>query len=129
MLPKIISSNKYYKLEVSPDKNRAYLTIMGFWRNKETVPDYLTDWTAATQSLTKGFTLLTDASEMKTHPKDVQTLHEQTQAIALKAGVVKVAEILKDNIAELQLDAVAKVTRFPKKTFRTKEEAEQWLDE
>jgi len=66
---------------------------------------------------------------MKTHPKDVQSLHEQAQAIVLKAGVVKVAEILKDNIAELQLDAVAKVTRFPKKTFRTKEEAEKWLDE
>jgi hypothetical protein len=66
---------------------------------------------------------------MKTHPKDVQTLHEQAQAILLKAGVVKVAEILKDNIAELQLDAVAKATQFPKKNFRKREDAEKWLDE
>jgi hypothetical protein len=102
---------------------------MGFWRNKETVPDYLKDWTTATLSLQKGFTLLTDASEMKTHPRDVQTLHEQAQSILLKAGVLKVAEILKDNIAELQLDAVAKATQFPKKNFREREDAEKWLDE
>lgn len=129
MLPITINNNKHYKIEVSPDKNRAYLTIFGFWRNKEVVSDYLKDWTTAMLSLQKGFTLLTDASEMKTHPKDVQTLHEQAQSILLKAGVRKVAEILKDNIAELQLDAVAKATQFPKKNFRTKEEAEKWLDE
>lgn len=129
MLPIIISDNKYYKLAVSPDKNRAYLTIHGFWRNREVVPDYLKDWTRATSTLKRGFTLLTDASEMKTHPKDVQKLHEEAQAIVLKAGVVKVAEILKDNITELQLNAVAKATQFPKKNFKLVEEAEKWLDE
>jgi hypothetical protein len=129
MLPTIISDNKHYKIMVSPEKNRAYLTIHGFWRNKEAVPDYLQDWSKAVASLKAGFTLLTDASEMKTHPKDVQKLHEEAQALVLKAGVVKVAEILKDNITELQLNAVAKATQFPKKNFRTVEEAEEWLDE
>lgn len=129
MLPTIISDNKYYKLAVAPEKNRAYLTIFGFWRNKEAVPEYLKDWTRATSYLKKGFTLLTDASEMKTHPKDVQKLHEEAQAIVLKAGVIKVAEIMKDNVAELQLNAVAKATHFPKKNFKTVEDAEKWLDE
>jgi hypothetical protein len=129
MLPIIISDNKQYKISISPEKNRAYLTIFGFWRNKEAVPDYLKDWQRAVSSLKKGFTLLTDASQMKTHPRDVQKLHEEAQAILLKAGVLKVAEILKDDITELQLDAVAKATRFPKKNFKTIEEAEKWLDE
>jgi hypothetical protein len=79
--------------------------------------------------LKQGFTLLTDASEMKTHPQDVRKLHEQAQAIILKAGVSKVAEVLKDDVAEMQLDAVAKTTQFPKKNFKTAEEAEKWLDE
>jgi hypothetical protein len=129
MLPTTIRDNKYYTLAVFPEKNRAYLTIKGFWRNLEVVPDYLNDWMKVTALLKRGFTLLTDASQMKTHPREVQKLHEQAQAIILRGGVLKIAEVLKDEIAELQLDAVAKTTKFPKKNFRTKEEAEKWLDE
>jgi hypothetical protein len=124
-----ISDNKFYKIEVSPEKNRAYLKIIGFWKNAEIVPDYLKDWTKATNALKSGFTLLTDASEMKTHPQEVRKLHEQAQAILLKAGVSKVGEVLKDDVAEMQLDAVAKTTQFPKKNFRTAEDAEKWLDQ
>ena len=124
-----ICDNKHYKLVVSPEKNRAYLTIIGYWRNKDVVPDYLKDWATAAASLKRGFTLLTDASQMKTHPKDVMTLHEQAQALILKAGVVKVAEIMKDDIAEIQLNVVARTTQLPKKNFKTAEEGEKWLDE
>jgi hypothetical protein len=67
---------------------------------------------------------------MKTHPKEVVKLHEQAQAILLKAGVVKVAEILRDDdLAEMQLNAVAKTTQFPKQNFKSVEEAEAWLDQ
>lgn len=125
-----ISDNKYYIISVSPEKNRAYLKIIGFWRNPEAVPDYLKHWTAAVSKLKRGFTLLTDASEMKTHPKEVVKLHEQAQTILLKAGVVKVAEILReDDLAEMQLNAVAKTTKFPKQNFKSIEEAEVWLDQ
>lgn len=125
----VIKDHKLYKIEISKEKNRAYLKIIGFWRNPEAVPDYIADWSKAISSLTKGFTLLTDASEMKTHPQEVRKLHEQAQAILLKGGVRKVAEILKDDVAEMQLDAVAKTTQFPKKNFREREAAEKWLDE
>jgi hypothetical protein len=48
----------------------------------------------------------------------------------LKAGVVKVAEILRDDdLAEMQLNAVAKTTQFPKQNFKSVEEAEAWLDQ
>jgi predicted nuclease of restriction endonuclease-like RecB superfamily len=123
------NDTKFYRISVAPEKNRAYLKILGFWRNTSVVPDYLNDWTKAMSMLKQGFTLLTDASEMKTHPQDVRKLHEQAQAIILKAGVSKVAEVLKDDVAEMQLDAVAKTTQFPKKNFKTAEEAEKWLDE
>jgi hypothetical protein len=123
-----INDTKFYTISVSPEKNRAYLKILCFWRGPEVVPDYLGDWTKAASLLKKGFTLLTDASEMKTHPQEVRKLHEQAQAIILKAGVIKVAEVLKDDVAEMQLNAVAKTTQFPKQNFRTAEEAEKWLD-
>ncbi len=123
-----IGDNKFYTISVSTEKNRAYLKIIGFWRTPEQVPDYINHWISGVSKLKKGFTLLTDASEMKTHPKEVVKLHEQAQAILLKAGVSKVAEILKDDVAEMQLNAVAKTTQFPKKNFRTAAEAEAWLD-
>ena len=124
-----INDTKFYRISVAPEKNRAYLKILGFWRSTDVVPDYLNDWTKAMSMLKQSFTLLTDASEMKTHPQDVRKLHEQAQAIILKAGVSKVAEVLKDDVAEMQLDAVAKTTQFPKKNFKTAEESEKWLDE
>lgn len=124
-----IADNKYYRIEASKEKNRAYLKIFGFWKNPDVVPEYLADWSKAAGMLVKGFTLLTDASEMKTHPQDVRKLHEQAQGILMKAGVSRVAEVLKDQITELQLDAVAKTTNFPKQTFRTPEDAEKWLDQ
>jgi hypothetical protein len=123
-----INKTKQYAISVLPAKNRAYLRIIGFWRGPEIVPDYLNDWTKAISLLNRGFTLLTDASEMKTHPTSVRPLHEQAQAILIKAGVRKVAEVLKDDVAEMQLDSVAKTTQFPKKNFRTRIEAEVWLD-
>lgn len=124
-----IRENKYYRIEVSKEKNRAYLKIFGFWKSPDIVPDYLADWAKAASVLVKGFTLLTDASEMKTHPVDVRKLHEQAQAILMKAGVSKVAEIMKDDVAEMQLDAVAKATKFPKQNFRSVPDAEKWLDQ
>lgn len=123
-----INKTKQYVISVSPEKNRAYLKIIGFWKNPETVPTYLEDWAKAVSRLKKGFTLVTDATEMKTHPQEVRKLHEQAQAMLLRAGVSKVAEILKDEIAEMQLDSVAKTTQFPKRNFKTIEEAEKWLD-
>ncbi|MBL0742773.1 hypothetical protein [Chryseolinea lacunae] len=125
----IIRESKHYSISITPEKNRAYLKIVGFWRSPEVVPDYIADWNKAVSLLNKGFTLLTDASEMKTHPQEVRKLHEQAQAILLKNGVRKVAELVKDEVAEMQLDAVAKTTQFPKRNFRKAEDAERWLDE
>ncbi len=124
-----IADTKHYALHVAPEKNRAYLKISGFWRNAEAVPNYLDDWKKTLSKVKKGFTLLTDASEMKTHPQDVRKLHEQAQALILAMDVRKVAEIINDDITEMQLDAVAKTTRFPKKNFKSIEDAEKWLDE
>ena len=125
----IIADNNFYSLFVNTRKNRALLKIKGYWRTREAVPEYLPDWNKVTSLLKEDFTLLTDASEMKTHPQDVRALHEEAQSILVKAGVKKIAEIVKDDIAEMQLNSMARKTHLPKRNFNTAREAEAWLDE
>ena len=124
----IIAQTPQYELSVSISKNRAYLRIIGFWRNPEQVPNYLQDWEKTVAVLKPGFTLVTDAREMKIHPATVRLLHEKAQAYIVKAGVFKVAEIQLDKIAEMQLDGVSQDTSMPKRNFNDPVEAEQWLD-
>lgn len=123
-----IAQTPQYELSISKSKNRAYLRIIGFWRNPEQVSNYIEDWKQAVAALQPGFTLVTDAREMKIHPASVRKLHEEAQSLILKAGVLRVAEIQSDKIAEMQLDGVSKDTTMPKKNFNDPVEAEQWLD-
>lgn len=124
----IIAQTPQYELGVTKEKNRAYLRIIGFWRNPEQVEDYLDDWKKAIAMLQPGFTLLTDAREMKIHPATVRKVHEEAQGLIIKAGVQRVAELQQDTIAEMQLDGVSKETNMPKKNFHDPAEAERWLD-
>lgn len=124
-----IAQTPQYELAVSTAKNRAYLKIIGFWRDPEQVPDYINDWKKTVAGLKPGFTLLTDAREMKIHPGAVRALHEEAQNLIIEAGVKRVAELQKNKPAEMQLDGVSKETKMPKRNFNDQEEAEHWLDQ
>lgn len=125
---KQIAKNDQYELSVDVSKNRAYLTINGYWRNVEQVSGYISDWRRAVNYLSDGFTLLTDASTMKTHPQDVKELHKAAQELIINAGVRQVAEVLSDVIATAQLNAVSNDSKMPKKGFSSREEANAFLD-
>jgi uncharacterized protein (UPF0147 family) len=123
-----IAENEQYSLKVDITKNRAFLKINGFWRNKEDIPGYLQDWDEAVKKLSKGFTLLTDATQMTIHPGDVRDVHSKAQEKIVKAGVQKVAELHSANVAVMQLNSVSNESGMPKKNFNEKEEALKWLD-
>jgi hypothetical protein len=123
-----IAENKQYSLKVDITKNRAFLKINGFWRNKEDIPGYLQDWDEAVSKLSKDFTLLTDATEMTIHPGDVRDVHSKAQEKIVKAGVKKVAELHEKNAAVFQLDSVSNESGMPRKKFDDKNEAIAWLD-
>ncbi|RUA31869.1 MAG: hypothetical protein DSY77_12410 [Bacteroidetes bacterium] len=123
-----IATNEQYSLKVDITRNRAFLKINGFWRNKEDIPGYLQDWDEAIYKLSKGFTLLTDATEMTIHPGDVRDVHSKAQEKIIKAGVKKVAELHSENVSIMQLDGVSRESGMPKKNFNNKEEALKWLD-
>ncbi|MEM6845776.1 MAG: hypothetical protein AAF632_26435 [Bacteroidota bacterium] len=123
----LVADTPQYKIEVLPENNRAYLTIVGFWRNPEAVSEYLNDWKHAIKQLENGFTLLTDARDMKIHPTSVRPIHEQAQNLIIEAGIRGVAEV-QGSIAEVQLDSVSAQTQMPKRNFTNPDEAEKWLD-
>lgn len=123
-----IAENKEYKIQVDIAQNRAFLTVVGFWRKPEDVSDYLNDWKKAISTLKPGFTLLTDVTEMTIHPGEVRDIHLQAQQLIIDAGVKKVAELQKAKVAELQLNGVAHESGLPKKNFNSREEAIAWLE-
>jgi len=123
-----IAENEQYSLKVDITKNRAFLKINGFWRNKADIPGYLQDWDEAINKLTTGFTLLTDATEMTIHPVDVRDVHSKAQEKIVKAGVKKVAELHSENVAGMQLNSVSNESGMPKKNFNSKEKALAWLN-
>lgn len=123
-----IAENEQYSLKVDITRNRAFLKINGFWRNKADIPGYLQDWDEAINKLTKDFTLLTDATEMTIHPGDVRDVHSKAQDKIIKAGVKKVAELHEKSVSIMQLDGVSRESGMPKKNFTDRGEAIKWLD-
>ena len=67
----LIAKTDFYSIEIDKVKNRAYLGIYGSCKSVDDIPNFLDDIRNASSQLTKGFTLLTDATKMKTHPPEV----------------------------------------------------------
>jgi len=127
---KVIAENEYYSIIVDEIKNRVYLTIVGFWEDMDVVPNFISDMTKASQSVSRGFTVLVDITQMKPPPKKVGEMHMKAQGIFLGAGLVKTAELLPANvIAKMAVDRYSRESGMQKGSFSSREEAEKWLDE
>ena len=128
---KPIAKTDFYSIEVDTTKNRMYFTIVGFWKNSTVVPNYLDDIKKALRSLSPGFTILTDVSQMKTPSTEVGSLHELAQRLLIEAGLKKTAEIIPDNkaIEKMVLQRLSTKSGMVKSTFHDKATAEAWLDE
>jgi hypothetical protein len=62
-MKQVVARNKHYEIGIDPDKNRAYITIIGFWRSPGEVGSYVQDLDQALVQLKPGFTLLTDLTQ------------------------------------------------------------------
>ncbi len=123
-----IASNNCYELRYDGTKNRVYLTIKGFWKSEQSVPNFLNDMRQVLSLVKQGFTVLTDMTTMITHPQELNTVHEQAHAMVMKAGVLQVAHVLpKDRIAKLQTTSIQNLTGLPVGDFASLEEADKWL--
>ncbi len=124
-----ISKTDFYSINIDPGKNRAYLTFTGFCKSPGDMPNFLADITKAAQGLKKGYTLLTDATLMKTPSEEVSGLHEKSQKIWVEKGLAKTAEIVPESaVLKIALKRYANSTGMQKKEFTNRQEAEKWLD-
>jgi hypothetical protein len=126
---KTIAQNDYYVIGVDPAKNRAYLTLIGYWKSRADVPKYIDDWKKAIRELSKGFTVLTDVTRFKAPSPDVVELHTEAQKVLISGGLSKVAELVgSDAITKIAVDRFSRKSGMYKGTFDNWREADEWLD-
>lgn len=123
-----VASNTYYEFQVDTNKNRIYLTIKGFWKSVDIVPDYEKDGLKATKKMKKGFTVLTDLTEMKTPPGHVVDIHISLQKKMVENGLAKTAEIIPSSVLKLSVNRMSEESGMLKRIFDDRKEAEEWLD-
>ncbi|MBX0333708.1 hypothetical protein K3G39_10715 [Pontibacter sp. HSC-14F20] len=122
--------NSCYEIGYDGIRNRVYFSILGFWKNADSVPDFLNDWDKALQLVRSGFTLLVDMRTMITHPHQLNRLHEESQRRMKAAGLSRIANVMPvDKIASLQVADIVKQIEVPSQHFETCEAAQQWLNE
>ncbi len=125
-----IARNNCYSLSVDKTKNRVYYSILGFWKNKESIPGFLADWDKVLQLATPGFGLVVDMRTMITHPQQLNVLHQEALKKVITAGAGKVANVMPhDKIASLQAAEIIARVGLTSQNFDSCEEGEQWLDE
>lgn len=126
-----IAVNEYYEIFIDREKNRAYMTFRGFWKNLDAVPDIEKDLTAYPKILEPQFTTLLDLRDFKTPGPDVMEKFVEIQKENSKYDYKKAARIVTQPLERLAADRVGKEGDIKEKTafFNNLEEAEMWLDE
>ncbi len=128
-MKQVYIENKHYQIGIDKSKNRIYLTILGFWRSPEEVGEYLPDLDGALAELRPGFTLLTDLTQMKSHPQALNPVHLGAQQLLLSRGLTQTAEIVRSSFVQFQAESLSKQSAMPRRQFSTFEEATTYLDQ
>ncbi len=125
----IIANTPHYTLAFEPSKNRVHWTPRGFWDKTVDKSELLDNWKKILHDVSAGFTILTDATQMKTlRPEWVETFKE-IQTLMVESGLAASAEVLPQNtITKMQANRVARKSGMCKQHFATSEDAERWLD-
>jgi hypothetical protein len=124
-----IAQNKCYEVLFDSEHNRVYLTIKGYWKNKEAVPHFVEDIQKVLKLTQPGFSLLSDLRTMITHPQGLKNLHLEVQALLTDAGLAKAACVEPtDRIAHLQVEDLNNKSRLHTRNFYSYTEAEAWLN-
>lgn len=122
-----IAKNNYYTIEINQLKNRAYLTLMGYWNNPS---DFISDIEFGIRKLSTGFTTLVNLTQYTGTSKELLNLHVDAQKISVEAGLSRVAEVFSRNPLVLKLfaDSYAKESGAMTMAFQDTSQSEKWLD-
>lgn len=125
---KEIAKTEYYEIRVDESKNRIHLTIIGFWKDRTKLRDYLPDLRRAVEEVAPGFTVLADLTKMKTPMPEIGELHEEAQRVVSQAGLSRTAEIVSGIVERMAAERYSKSSGMNKRSFADLAEAENWLD-
>lgn len=124
----VVAHNPCYELIYDNSKNRIYLTVKGFWKNREAVPHFLDDLQKTLRLVKQDFSLVTDLRTMLTHPQRLSSLHIEAHNLIKAAGLAKAAIVVPtDRIATLQVEEINSKSEMASESFSTLVEAEIWL--
>lgn len=126
---KEIAKTEFYTIAVDLSKNRLYQTVKGSWVRPVKGDPYLQDFERALKLLKKGFTGLSDATQISVMSQEWTEAIQKTHQTLINAGTSKVAEVLTENaILKMQVQRIFRQSGFTMKFFSDVTEAEAWLD-
>jgi hypothetical protein len=124
-----IAQTAHYTLMIESSKNRVYWSPKGFWDKTVNAAELLDNWRNALKLVSPGFTILADATQVKTLLPEWAEIFKQIQELMVKSGLSASAEILsQDTITKMQADRVSKQSGMRKQNFASQADAEKWLD-
>ncbi len=124
-----VVKNNYYVLTVDQVKNRAYMTLMGYWKSQSEVSNFIPDIEKAIRKVVPGFTILIDFTQYTGSSSELFNMHVEAQRIVLKAEVSRAAEVILDNpVLKMFSVAYSKESGLSPLSFKNRLHAERWLD-
>lgn len=128
-----IAKNDYYELSYDERDNCIHWVMKGFWKDMSVVPDFFSDWDKALELTRPGWKILSDATQCKVVPPDVQEAKQKNQKRLLQNGCSKIARIVDSAITKMSLSEEKKQPGISAimKEFSSDEieEAKKWLRE
>ena len=126
-----IAKTDSHTLAVDTTKNRIYWTVIR--NNLSENSTFFRDWEKAKHLVSPGFTVLTDASQIRCISRDWVETSVKVRKILIKEGLAGIAEILSESVVEKL--RIKQINRISGSCCYTKEEiitdrkiAEAWLD-
>lgn len=124
-----LANTPHYTLAFDSSKNRIYWTPKGFWDDSVKKSELLDNWKKILQLVSKGFTILAEATQVKTLRPEWAETFKEIQSLMVKAGLTASAEVLPSNaVTQIQADRVSRQSGMRKKNFTSPMDAEKWLD-
>jgi tRNA U34 5-methylaminomethyl-2-thiouridine-forming methyltransferase MnmC len=121
--------NDYYEIDIDQQKNRAYLTLQGFWQDRTSIETYLQDIQSALEKLQDSFTLMVDLTHYDGTSSGMHSIHVEAQKLAMLKHLSKIAEIFSENpMVKMFSEMYSKESGINAMAFKNKEHAERWLD-
>ncbi len=100
---KEIAKNNFYELNYDDTENTIYWKMKGFWKDMSVVPDFHKDWDSARKLTRSGWKILSDASECKVIPSDVNAEKIKNQEKAIESGCAKIALVVNSAITTISI--------------------------